>query len=264
MNASKDSTILRDFIIQNLKYLRYDGGGGGRVDLPSFEFSPLDYLRFAQNEIGNDDTKAISVQSSLNCVNHLKRAADCAIDTVLWVLHLYDMFQKRNLKFEKKIELLNSMGLFNPRSLKKLNTMRNKMEHEYRSPESTNLDLYFELIQGFVYALDGSIHMLAHDTEMDFVTQDDTDDSVRSKLGLKVEYVFEKPSVTFELWDHGKIDNLEFIASDGIENFAFAVNVFFLLVRSKALISAESVIENLLQAYNSLEKGGIVRHQSAG
>ena len=63
------------------------------------------------------------------------------------------------------------------------------MEHEYRSPESTNLDLYFELIQGFVYALDGSIHMLAHDTEMDFVTQDDTDDTIRSKLGLKVEYL---------------------------------------------------------------------------
>ena len=264
MTASKDSTLLRDFIIQYLRYLRYDGGGGGHVDLPSFECTPLDYLRFAQNEIGNDDTKVMSVQSSLNCVNHLKRAADCAIDSFLSVLHLHDLFKKRNLKFEKKIELLNSMGLFNPRSLNKLNTMRNKMEHEYRSPESTNLELYFELIQGFVYALDGSIHMLAHDTEMDFVTQDDTDDTVRSKLGLKVEYIFEKPSVTFELWDHGKIDNLEFVASENIENFAFAVNVFFLLIRSKALISAETVIENLLQAYNFLEKGNAARHQHAG
>jgi len=262
--TSKDKAILRDFIIQHLGHLRYDGGGGGRIDFPSFEFTPLDYLRFAQNEIGNDETRAMSVQSSLNCVNHLKRSADCAIDTFLYVLHLYDLFKKRNLKFEKKIELLNSMGLFNPRSLNKLNTMRNKMEHEYRSPESTNLDLYFELIQGFVYALDGSIHMLAHDAEMDFVTQDDIDDALRSMLGLKVEYVFEKPSVTFELWDHGKIDNLEFVASDNIENFAFAVNVFFLLIRSKALISAETVIENLLRAYNSIEKGNTIRHQNAG
>jgi len=264
MAASTDSTKLRDFIILNLGYLRYDGGGGGRVDLPSFEFTPLDYLRFAQNEIGVDNSKPMSMQSSLNCVNHLKRAADCAIDTFLYVLHLYDLFKKRNLKFEKKIAFLNSMGLFNPRSLNKLNTMRNKMEHEYRSPESTNLDLYFELVQGFVYALDGTIHMLAHDREMDFVTLDDTDDNIRSKLSISVKYVFEKPSMIYEFWDHGKIDRLEFVASDNIENFAFAVNVLFLLIRSKALISVQSVSDNLLRAYDSLEKGGVVRDQTAG
>jgi len=243
--------------------MRYDGGGGGGVKFPSFEFTPLDYLKFAQNELGTDSSKSMSLQSSLNCVNHLKRAADCAIDTFLYVLNLYDLFRKRNLKFEKKIELLNSMGLFNPRSLNKLNTIRNKMEHEYRSPEGANLDLYYELVQGFVYALDASIHMLAIDREMQFVTLDYTDDNIRSRLGLSVEYSFNKPSVSFELFDHGKLDRLDFVAPDNVENFAFAVNALFLLIRSKALISTQSVSDNLLIAYASLEKSSNVNDRTA-
>jgi hypothetical protein len=237
-----------------MEFLEDESTNGGNLDFPSFEFTPLEYLEFAQDELGDKDSESIGVPNSLNCVNHLKRAADCAIDTFFHILHLYDLFKKRNLKFEKKTELLNAMGLFNPRSLNKLNTMRNKMEHEYNSPDSVNLELYFELVQGFVYALDGYMYMLALNAEMFFISAE----KESFQGGMSVRYDFEKPSIIFELEEGENKDLLEFNASD-IENFAFAANAFFLLCRFKFLINAGFVAHNLELAYALLQQKDVIK-----
>ena len=81
---------------------------------------------------------------------------------------------------------------------------------------------------------------------------------------MNVEYSFEKPSVIFKLEKNEETDHLEFVASNDTENFAFAVNLFFLLIRSKSLISVESLSENMLLAYESLEKGNNAKGKIAG
>lgn len=231
MPLSDQAKQVRDFIISNLQHLQHSCGSGENLDFPSFDLMPFDYLEFAQNELNG-----LESVNKINCINHLKRASDCALDTLLQVLNVYKLFKKRNLKLEKKSEFIGAIGLFNSRSLSKLNSIRNKVEHEYAVPDNNDLELYFELVQAFVYALEGFMYMLANSASMDFIGD--------SKINMGVTYNFEKPSVIFELLENDKEIHFEFEALD-IENFAFSLKIFFLLCRFQCLINSEFVVSEL-------------------
>lgn len=117
---------LHDFLFQYIDELTPCGGGGDLPDLPVFDLYAVDYLDFAQEELEKNTSASL-----INCVSHLKRAMDCQLDTFLFVYNLYNFTKKKNLKFEKKIDFLNNLGVFNSRVLVRLNTIRNRMEHKY-------------------------------------------------------------------------------------------------------------------------------------
>ena len=92
------SEQLKSFIKDNISYFEGIGGAWDIVEAPNFELYARDYLKFAQQEL---DKKTIV--SLINCVSYLKRATDCQIDTFFYVYNLYNLFNRRNLKFEKTI-----------------------------------------------------------------------------------------------------------------------------------------------------------------
>src|SRR5438105_15457877 len=124
------SEQLRKIVLDNLDSLQGDGGSYSTNNPPDFELSAHDYLEFAEKEL-----EVNTYHNLINCVGHLKRALDCQLDTFLHVFNLFDLFRKRNLKFEKKLEFLKAAGVFNSRSLARLNTIRNRMEHDYEIPK---------------------------------------------------------------------------------------------------------------------------------
>ena len=64
------------------------------------------------------------------------------------------------MKFEKKSQFLADIGLFPIQTINKLNFMRNKLEHEYKTPEIYDLHTYYELVWSVVKILDLYLELL--------------------------------------------------------------------------------------------------------
>ena len=60
------------------------------VTVASFDLRPRDFLTFAEDELGKEATV-----SRINCVNHLKRAIECQVDTYLYAWNMLDYARKK-------------------------------------------------------------------------------------------------------------------------------------------------------------------------
>lgn len=208
-----------------------------QLEFPSYKLTPYDYLEYARAELDLN-----TVSSKINCVAHIKRAVECELDTVLYLLGL--RAPKRH--FPAKMDFVRVAGLLSNRSLETLNRYRNKVEHDYGAPDGANLDLYYDLAEAFVLALEGYIFMLKespgialgfHDYSVPHI-------GVMREPRLTVSVETKDPRIIFELRDNGS--RCEIIASG--KDFLFygeALGVLLLLVRSTSLISLEHVIARL-------------------
>ncbi|HRJ75556.1 MAG TPA: hypothetical protein PLX90_06130, partial [Anaerolineales bacterium] len=143
------SQQLKKFLINNLEKCAIQGRDGGeRLEFPDFELFPFDYLEYAEAELANLEE---SDNKKINCVSHIKRAIECELDSFLYALGLSKFIKPDN--FPVKTEWIEGMGIFTPRSLRKLNTIRNEVEHEYSIPKIQNIELYFELASAFIHTL---------------------------------------------------------------------------------------------------------------
>lgn len=136
---------LRAIILENLE----DFQGNSLVDpfneVPDFDLYSHDYLEFAEQDLN----KGTSV-SLVNCITHLKRSIECQMDTFFYTFNLAKLFSRRNLKFDKKADLFKEAGVLISRSLSRFNTIKNKIEHEYRVPKIDDIEVYFDLVSALV------------------------------------------------------------------------------------------------------------------
>lgn len=158
---------IRTFLLEHLGAVdssvcsRLSTNGNG---VPEFDLCAYDYLEFADQELKRFTTNSAKNRDAhalINCVSHLKRAVDCQLDTFLYAYNIYAIFQKRNLKFEKKLEFIGECGVFNSISLARLNTARNRMEHHYEIPKIEDIEVYFDLVTAFVSVLERTAKLIS-------------------------------------------------------------------------------------------------------
>ena len=222
----------KTFLHTHLSSCEYDGGAGNGLNFPSFDLMPQDYLSYANEAIENP-TDA----NRINCVAHLKRAAECQADTFFHVLGLSKRPQTKN--FPRKMETISNLDLIPSRSLTKLNQIRNKMEHEYAVPEIDDLELYFDLVAGFVAAVEGALFMTEF-TQMEF-TWGNKDEGFGH---FSFEYDAEKPQIVSNIKD-GDTQSSFTTTPDDWETFKGALRVFFLLKRYTCTVSESYVLGHL-------------------
>jgi hypothetical protein len=208
---------LKSIVQNNLEFFEPDASGGFDFDPPDFELYAPDYLQFAEEELGKGST-----QSLINCVGHLKRALDCQLDTFFHAFNLLKLFSERNLKFEKKLEFLKATGVFSSRSLARLNTIRNRMEHDYEVPKIVDIEVYFDLASAFVSILE---RVAIHHKEVNFGMHNKT----RSDGYLSIEYEREIPRIKVTWESEGGDEELIADAATEIEVFAAFFKVLLLL-----------------------------------
>lgn len=242
-----DRQRLLTFLRDHLSKLTWTGGSTASLQFSEFDLTPFDYLRYAELEIKRDDEA-----SRINCVAHLKRAIDCELDTLLHTMRLSDLFERKNLKIGKKLEFIAASGLFRSKSIETLNTLRNRMEHDYVVPDAEDIELYFEIVQAMIYAIEGFIYMMADSYLLEFGTMqflndhDDAGKQTKERLILTAVYEFEKepPTITFCLHFGDTKDEIQFDTSS-MEDFAFGVKVISLLARMRTLVSSDFVLSEL-------------------
>ena len=221
------------FLRSHLHACEHDGGGGDNLKFPNFDLMPQDYLSYAGEAI-ETPTDA----NKINCVAHLKRAAECQADTLFHVLSLSKRPQTKN--FPRKMETIAHLGLIPSRSLSKLNRIRNQMEHEYAVPQIDDLELYFDLVAGFVAALEGALFMTEFN-HMDFTWQNED----KSFGYLSMEYDTKNPKVESTMSADGGNPTVFTTTPDDWETFRAALRVFYLLKRYTCTVSSAYVLEHL-------------------
>lgn len=219
-----------------LPKISLDSCEGLALNFPEWELTPYDYLDYAETSLNDKSENA-----RINCVAHLKRAAECEMDTFLCVLGLYNPIKKSGIGFDRKLEFFGSIEVYNSRSLNKLNLLRNKIEHEYAIPDVNSLEHYLELVHGFVYALEGALFMLQMSRRMTWNIESDSDNVV-----FIVEYDPTETSVKFEI---GKeIFKYPFgTENSSLNSFKEALRVYFWIMRLTSLISDELASRKLLE-----------------
>lgn len=240
MALSNDALRLKTLIIDNLHHVAFLEGSRVHLQFPTFELMPFDYLEYAERELENR-----SKVSRINCVSHLKRAMECELDTFLHVLNLSSKVRPSN--FPTKLDWVGSMGVFNSRSLRKLNIIRNKVEHEYSIPDIDDLEIYFELVNAFIHTLEGYAFILAAHAEMEwFPKEEQLYPSLKPETFRKfiIKYSFQEPLISYRIYVGDNEQELVF-QPDKKDDFLFAVRAFFLLCRATALVSDDYVVKEL-------------------
>jgi len=100
-----------------------------------YEIKPKDFLKFAEEDLEKDNLRA-----SVNALSNIKRAIDCQVESLLYVFGFYKKAKKNDWNFLKKMEILLKVGVVAPNILKKINTKRNKLEHDFKKPKRTEIE----------------------------------------------------------------------------------------------------------------------------
>lgn len=215
-------------IILQTDEIERDGSSGSDVSIPIYDISSEEFLDFAENAIAFE-TK----EGNVNAISNLKRALDCEMDMFFESINIKRIFDKKNLKFEKKSQFLANIGLFPIQTINKLNFMRNKLEHEYRTPEIYDLYTYYELVWSVVRILDLYLELLYTNSEI----------NVKLHIENNVYYLTMKHDVkecafVFEIidWTRGKEReqkrlNVTLKNQEDTGDFIKAFNVFLLSIQ---------------------------------
>ncbi|GAA0738649.1 hypothetical protein [Clostridium oceanicum] len=243
VNKSEKINKVKHFVLEYLDVLYKDSSSGNPPKFPSYELTARDYLEFAEEELSKN------TQSSLiNCISNLKRAMDCQLNTFLYSFNLSKIFNDRNLKFKKKLDFLNATGIFGPRSLARLNTIRNKMEHEYQVPKIKDIEVYYDLVTAFVSVLENVMLGLSLDNEMYFCLNEE----YVVQGVFNIAYLHDKPSIKID-WtitkDGKNYDKEEFEANISNKNeiidFAFFFRIFLLMHQNEGIASKNYILNQL-------------------
>ncbi|CDD62278.1 putative uncharacterized protein [Clostridium sp. CAG:505] len=154
MDDIKEIKDLFQFILQ-ADDIGHDSSFGSDIIIPVYDISPEEFLAFAENAISSGTKEGL-----VNATSNLKRALDCEMDMFFECINLKRIIDKNNLKFARKTQFLADIGLFPIESINKLNLMRNKLEHEYKIPEISDLLVYYELVWSIVKILDLHLELL--------------------------------------------------------------------------------------------------------
>lgn len=225
------------FLHAHLCNCENDSGGGLSPNFPSYDLMPQDYLTYAAEALENP-TDA----NRINCIAHLKRAAECQADTLFHLLCLSGNAKIRN--FPMKMTAIASLDLMPSRSIAELNRIRNKMEHEYAVPKIDDLNLYFDLVAGFVSSLEGAIFMLVSNAELDFWGPSDASPRMRFKIAYK-----PNDTMLHCIMSDGAVESHLAVKPDDWDTFLQTFRILFLLIRcGYNMLSPETVLVEMEKA----------------
>lgn len=116
-------------ILSKGKGVKSFGCGINQATVKPFELSARDFLSFAV-----EDLKIDSVHGKVNTLSNIKRAIDCRIEELLYCYCLHRKSKHHNWDIPKKLEILTEIGILAPRILRRISTLRNRLEHQFEKP----------------------------------------------------------------------------------------------------------------------------------
>jgi hypothetical protein len=99
------------------------------VELP-WALLAADYLRFARTDLRGGSTRG-----DVNALGNAKRALHCRIDSVLYTTGFWKRAERERWDFADKEQLMAEIQIVAPLILRRINKLRNRVEHDYAAPD---------------------------------------------------------------------------------------------------------------------------------
>ena len=223
-------TEIKDIVqfILRTDEIERDASSGSDIIIPVYDISSEEFLDFAENAITSETKEGV-----VNAVSNLKRALDCEMDMFFESINLKIIFEKKNLKFEKKTQFLANIGLFPIQTINKLNFMRNKLEHEYKIPEISDIHTYYELVWSVIKILDLYLELLYINGEINLDAYIEN-----NKYYLTMKHDIKECAFEFEIIDRTRGKEREqktlkvSLKNQGdVDNFIKAFNIYLLSIQ---------------------------------
>lgn len=107
------------------------------------EIKPNGYLEFAREDMGDLD----SFRGKVNAYSNAKRALHFQVDLLI---DAFGINSSNNMSFPRKLELCEKCGIVTPKILKRLNYLRNKIEHDYLVPKAAEVEDAIDVVELFL------------------------------------------------------------------------------------------------------------------
>jgi len=130
----------------NVRKYRIESASHEDVRVP-FEITAYDFLEFAGQDLQEKHERSI-----VNALSNVKRSIDCLCDSLLFVMNYSKKSKKEKWDFPDKINFLGKLGIITPYVLRRINSMRNLLEHEFRMPEREDVETAFDVANLFYHA----------------------------------------------------------------------------------------------------------------
>jgi hypothetical protein len=121
--------------------------GWRQTPVPDSQITAEQYLDFARRDFASGHEQGL-----INAMGNSKRAFHLMVDTLLGAYGL--LAQNKRCHFVQKLELLDKCELISLRILRRLNSERNAMEHEYRAPEADDVSDAIDVCQLLLLAME--------------------------------------------------------------------------------------------------------------
>ncbi len=148
-----------------------------------FDLKSEDFIKFVEADLKNTDRRTL-----VNALGNIKRSIDCRLDSLLFLFGYYKKIKKENWSFPRKIKLLEDLQIITPRILSKINTKRNKLEHEYKVPNQEEVQDALDIANLFILSTEKFLNKTFTNFEWELIDNKDNwpwvDVKLDSKKGL--------------------------------------------------------------------------------
>lgn len=128
--------------LKSIKNLRINEYEKDDLNLP-YELIPKEFLKYAKADITLKSNRGI-----VNALSNTKRALHCQVDSLLYAFGYEEKSKKKN--FYEKLEILTGLDIVTPEFLRKINNMRNLLEHEYNIPSREDVEDALDFVALFI------------------------------------------------------------------------------------------------------------------
>ncbi len=127
----------------------------------SQEIDPRGYLQFSQTDLeaSND------ARSNINALTNAKRALHYQVELLVNAFGIKSLPKKERQHFPEKLEFCKKCSLTTPQILRRMNSMRNLVEHEYIVPERAEAEDFVDVVDLFISATDPFLNMFPSELE---------------------------------------------------------------------------------------------------
>lgn len=182
--------------------------------MPSEEPYPRTYFEFAIADLESEDSR----RSCVNALSNAKRALHFQIDLIAQAFGIHKLASSKNLPFPSKLDFCVNCGVVGPRILRKLNRVRNAMEHEYYMPGKEETEGFADVVELFLAATDRFIRSFPDYVDLSLEDEDFGGVSLRD-VSLKLEPGSGVVEITLRQLeaDHDKVHTEAAIQREKIE-----------------------------------------------
>ncbi|MCK9293719.1 MAG: hypothetical protein M0P70_01435 [Desulfobulbaceae bacterium] len=126
-----------------------------------YSITSWDYLGFAKEDLKEEKED----RTLVNALSNAKRALHLQIDILTKTFGIMYINPKRRFDFPQKLDFCVKCGIVGPQILRKINRLRNAVEHEYYVPDINEVEDFIDITELFVAASDVILRNFPHDIE---------------------------------------------------------------------------------------------------